>query len=71
MKSKSESRPKDVLSRRSLLGQAVGAAAVISALQSSGPANAQTPSVGDNRATCDAPTLRSGPGGPSPLRSRA
>jgi beta-galactosidase len=49
MKSEGESRPKDVLSRRSLLGQAVGAAAVISALQSSGPANAQTPSAGDSR----------------------
>jgi len=46
----SENGPHDSLSRRSLLGQAIGAAGIVSALQSARPANAQTPLAGDGRA---------------------
>ena len=39
----------DSLSRRSLLGQAVGAAGILSALGSTGQANAQAPPAGGGR----------------------
>lgn len=42
----SENGITDTLSRRSLLGQAVGAAGIMSALESTGPANAQTQPAG-------------------------
>jgi beta-galactosidase len=52
---KNESALADSLSRRSLLGQAAGAAGVLSALRSTGQANAQTPAP--------APAARGGMGG--------
>jgi beta-galactosidase len=44
-----EAGRKESLSRRNLLGQAVGAAGIISAFQAARPANAQTPATGDRR----------------------
>jgi beta-galactosidase len=45
----SENEPADSLSRRSLLGRAVGAAGILSALESTGEAGAPTPSAGAGR----------------------
>ncbi|MGA2275881.1 MAG: glycoside hydrolase family 2 TIM barrel-domain containing protein [Bryobacteraceae bacterium] len=47
---KDESGSKDSLSRRSLLGQAVGAAGILAALGSAGQADAQTQPAGDSGA---------------------
>ena len=44
-----ETSPNNSLSRRSLLGQAIGAAGIVSALRSARPANAQTPPAGYGR----------------------
>ena len=46
---KNENEATNSLSRRSLLGQAVGAAGILSALESTGQANAQAPPAGGGR----------------------